>query len=68
MIDFFWKQNYFKDGYNMEEIFKAYFAYSSNYIAKFKDVISHFTEDKYYIKYFDKLKQMKISKRCYKPA
>ena len=62
MIDFFWKQNYFKEGYNMEEIFKAYFIYSSNYIAKFRTVLSHFREDNYYIEYFNKLKQLKINK------
>lgn len=62
MIDFFWKQNYFKEGYNMEEIFKAYFTYSSNYIAKFRTVLSHFREDNYYIEYFNKLKQLKINK------
>lgn len=62
MIDFFWQYNYFKKGYTMEEVFKAYSAYTGNSIAKLKTFFSTFREDNSYIKHFNKLKQLKINK------
>jgi hypothetical protein len=62
MIDFFYQHNYFKKEYTLEEIFKAYSAYSGNSIAKLKTFLSEFRQDNSYIKHFEKLKQLKISK------
>lgn len=62
MIDFFWQNNYFKKGYNLEEVFKAYSAYTGNSIAKLKTFLSDFRKDNSYIKHFNKLKQLKINK------
>jgi hypothetical protein len=62
MIDFFWQHNYFKDGYSIEEIFKAYSAFTNNSIAKLRTFLSDFRKDKSYIKYFEKLKHLKINK------
>ncbi len=62
MIDFFWQHNYFKEGYSIEEIFKAYSAFTNNSIAKLRTFLSDFRKDKSYIKHFEKLKQLKINK------
>jgi hypothetical protein len=62
MIDFFYQHNYFKKEYLLEDIFKAYAAYSGNSIAKLKTFLSQFREDKTYIKYFSKLNELKIKK------
>ncbi len=62
MVDFFWQHNYFKDGYSIEEVFKAYSAFTNNSIAKLRTFLSDFRKDKSYIKHFEKLKQLKISK------
>jgi hypothetical protein len=62
MIDFFYQHNYFKKEYNLEEIFKAYFAYTGNAIAKLKTFLSEFRHENSYIKHFEKLKQLKVSK------
>jgi len=62
MIDFFWQHNYFKKGYSMEEVFKAYMAYTGNSIGKLKSFFVDFRKDKSYIKHFEKLKQLKINK------
>ncbi len=62
MIDFFFQHNYFKKEYNLEEIFKAYTGYTGNSIAKLKPFLSEFRQDNSYIKHFEKLKQLKISK------
>ncbi len=62
MIDFFYQHNYFKKGYSIEEIFKAYSAFTNNYIAKLRTFLSDFRKDNSYIKHFEKLKQLKINK------
>jgi hypothetical protein len=62
MIDFFYQYNYFKKEYRLEEIFEAYLTYSGNSIGKFKTFISEFRQDKYYKKWFAKLKALKINK------
>lgn len=62
MIDFFYQHNYFKKEYNLEEIFKAYSAFTNNSIAKLRTFLSDFRKDKSYIKHFNKLKQLKINK------
>lgn len=62
MIDFFWQHNYFRKGYNLEEVFKAYSAYTGNSIAKLKTFLSDFRNDNSYIKHFNKLKDLKINK------
>lgn len=62
MIDFFYQHNYFTKEYNLEEIFKAYSAFTNNSIAKLKTFLSDFRKDNSYIKHFDKLKQLKIDK------
>lgn len=62
MIDFFYQHNYFKKEYLLEDIFKAYAAYSGNSIAKLKTFLSQFREDKTYMKYFSRLNELKIKK------
>lgn len=62
MIDFFYQNNYFKKEYKLEEIFKAYSAYTGNSIAKLKTFLSEFRQDNSYLKHLDKLKQLKLNK------
>jgi hypothetical protein len=62
MIDLFCQYNYFRQEYNLEEIFKAYTIYTGNSIAKLRSFLSEFRQDNSYIKHFDKLKRLKISK------
>ena len=62
MIDLFYQLNYFKKEYQLEDIFKAYSAFTGNHIAKLKNFISEFRQDNSYLKHFDKLKQLKINK------
>ncbi len=62
MIDHFYQLNYFKKEYTLEQIFKAYLQYSGNSIGKLKRFLSEFRQDKSYIKYAEKLKQLKIKK------
>jgi hypothetical protein len=62
MIDFFYQHNYFKKEYTLIEIFKAYLNYSGNSIAKLKPFISGFREDKSFVKYYERLTKLKISK------
>lgn len=45
----------------MEDVFKAYSAYTGNSIAKLKTFLSDFRKDNSYIKHFNKLKQLKIN-------
>lgn len=40
ILDLFWQHNYFKKGYNLEEVFKACFAYTGNSIVKLKTFLS----------------------------
>jgi hypothetical protein len=60
MIDFFYQHNYFSKEYTHLEIFKAYFNYSGNSIAKLKPFISGFREEKSFIKHYDRLVKLKI--------
>ncbi len=60
MIDFFYQHNYFKKENDLEDIFKAYTAYTGNSIAKLKPFLSEFRQDNSYIKHFEKLKQLKL--------
>lgn len=62
LIDFFFQLNYFKKEYELEDLFKAYSAFTGNFIAKLKTFTSEFRQDNSYLKHFDKLKQLKINK------
>jgi hypothetical protein len=62
MIDFFYQYDYFKKEHNLEEIFKSYFSYTGNSIAKLKTFLSEFRQDNSYVKRFEKLKKLKINK------
>ncbi|MEP7110542.1 MAG: hypothetical protein ABI760_21290 [Ferruginibacter sp.] len=59
-IDFFYQLGYFKNEYNLEQIFKAYSSYTGNTIGKLKVFISEFRYDNSYIKHTAKLKKLKI--------
>jgi hypothetical protein len=62
MIDFFYQHDYFKKEHSLEEIFKSYFSYTGNSIAKLKTFLSEFRQDNSYVKRFEKLKKLKINK------
>ncbi|HVU97329.1 MAG TPA: hypothetical protein VHE34_19000 [Puia sp.] len=62
MIDFFYQQGYFKQEYNLEQVFEAYLRYSGNSIGKFKSYLSEFRNDRHYREFFRQLKGLKISK------
>ena len=62
MIDFFYQHNYFKQEYNLDEIFNAYLQYSGNTIGKLKTFISEFRYDNSFIKHSEKLKKLKINR------
>ena len=55
-IDFFYQMGYFKNDYNLEQIFKA--SHTGNTIGKLKVFISEFRHDNSYIKHAAKLKAL----------
>lgn len=61
-IDFFYQLGYFKNDYNLLQIFKAYSSHTGNTIGKLKVFISEFRHDNSYIKHTAKLKALKIHK------
>ena len=62
MIDFFFQHNYFVSGVDERQIFTAYFQFSGNRIAKLGHYYAQFRADATYIRYFSKLKELKINK------
>ena len=62
VIDHFFQLGYFNKNHSLENILKAYCAYSGNHIGKLKVYLSEFRQDKRYQKNIAQLKLLKINK------
>jgi hypothetical protein len=61
-IRYFLDRGYFNKEYSFAEVFKSYLAYSGNKVGKLPSFLENYQEDGHFRKYFDKLKELKISK------
>ncbi|HVU93714.1 MAG TPA: hypothetical protein VHE34_00755 [Puia sp.] len=61
-IRYFFERGYFNKEYSFAEVFKSYLVYSGNKVGKLPSFLENYQEDGHFQKYFDKLKDLKISK------
>jgi hypothetical protein len=62
MIEFFFQHDYFKREYALHELFRSFLGYSGNSIAKLNHFITGFRDNRSFIRQYEKLKKLKISK------
>lgn len=61
-IRYFFERGFFNKEYSFAEVFKSYLVYSGNKVGKLPTFLENYQEDSHFQKYFDKFKDLKISK------
>jgi hypothetical protein len=62
MVRFFYDRNYFNKEYEFVDVFTSYLHFTGNSVGKLPTFLENYQEDGHFQKYFDKLKDLKISK------